>query len=182
MSSVTKPSRRASVRQAKYAGRHTLTIDADTSELDELIASMKENVQAALRPAAQAAAEVLYQAVRQNVAALGSKTGNLYASIYQAYSESKSGPDHATYHVSWRTSKDGLPRAPHGHLVEYGHIQKYKVYLGKDGHWYTNKKAPLPTPVQVAARPFVRPAAARFPDAVEAATKKFLEVIDAGAA
>lgn len=174
-----KPSRQSSVRRAKYAGRHTFSIDANTDDLQDYIASLGASVQEAIRPAAQAAAEVLYQAVRRNVQALGKHTGNLYNSIYQAYSEDKSGPGVATYHVSWRTAKTGAPRAPHGHLVEFGHIQKYKVYLGKDGRWYTNKKAPLATPVQVPARPFIRPAAAYFPQAIEAAKKKIFEAVDA---
>jgi hypothetical protein len=121
-------------------------------------------------------AQVLYEAVRTNVSALGRKTGNLYASIYQAFSPENSGPGKATYHISWRTGGSGV-RAPHGHLVEFGHIQKYKVYLGKDGNWYTNKKAPLASPVQVAARPFIRPASAKFPEAIEAGTAVLLAAI-----
>jgi hypothetical protein len=137
---------------------------------------MEADLQEAARPAAQAMAQVLYEAVRTNVSALGSKTGNLYASIYQAFSPENSGPGKATYHISWRTGGSGV-RAPHGHLVEFGHIQKYKVYLGKDGNWYTNKKAPLASPVQVAARPFIRPASAKFPEAIEAGTAVLLAAI-----
>jgi hypothetical protein len=61
--------------------------------------------------------------------------------------------------------------------VEFGYIRKYKVYLGSDGQWYTNKKAPLPEPVQVAAKPFIRPASAKYPEAVAAAKAKLLEVM-----
>lgn len=171
-----KPSRMAVNRN----GKQTFTINADASDLDAFIDSLDADLQEAARPAAQAAAEVLYQAVRQNVSALGQKTGNLYGSIYQAFSPENSGLGRATYHVSWRTSGGGV-RAPHGHLIEYGHIQKYKAYLGKDGHWYTNKKAPLPAPVQIAARPFIRPAAALFPQAYEAAKAKLLEALGAKA-
>lgn len=164
------------MRRSAPTGRNTFTMKADTAGLDAFIDGLNADLQEAARPAAQAAAEVLYQAVRTNVSALGRKTGNLYNSIYQKYVEEKSGQGKATYHVSWRTSGSGV-RAPHGGLVEFGHIQKYKVYLGKDGNWYTNKKAPLATPVQVAARPFIRPAVALFPQAEEAAKAKLLEAL-----
>lgn len=171
-----KPSRQSSVRRARYSGRNTFTLQADTTELDALIDGLNADLQQAARPAAQAAAEVLYQAVRSNVAALGRNTGKLFDSIYQAYSPENSGDGRATYHISWRTGGAGV-RAPHGHLVEFGHIQKYKAYIGRDGQWYTNKRAPLPAPVQIAARPFIRPAAALFPEAMKAAEAKLLEAV-----
>lgn len=153
----------------------TNMLKVDLSELNALIDGKQAKLLANTRPAAQAGAEVLYRAVLQNVNALGRKTGNLAASIYQAFSENNStettaGYSLATYHVSWNARK-----APHGHLVEFGHIQKYKVYLGKDGNWYTNKKAPLPVPVHVAARPFIRPAMALFPQARQAMVERLLQ-------
>ena len=144
----------------------------DISAVDALVDGIEDKLLENARPAAQAGSEVLYQAVMRNVNALGRKTGNLASAIYQAYSRSNSNANlgRATYHISWNAKK-----APHGHLVEHGHIQKYKVYLGKDGKWYTNKKAPLPTPVQVAARPFIRPAVAEFPQAEAAMRERLLQ-------
>lgn len=120
--------------------------------------ALQQDLQAfgdAARPAAQAGAQVLYDEVRRNVARIGRKTGNLAASIYQAYSEDNSTPGgRATYHVSWNARK-----APHGHLVEFGHLQRYQVsYDPKTRRFLTDKTKPLPTPRQVAARPFIRPA------------------------
>ena len=153
----------------------TNLMTVDLSALDAVINGAEAKLLENTRPAAQAGAEVLYQAVLRNVSALGRKTGNLASSIYQAFSEENStqtvaGYSLATYHVSWNHRK-----APHGHLVEFGHIQKYKVYLGKDGRWYTNKKAPLASPVQVAARLFVRSAMAFFPQAQQAMVARLLQ-------
>jgi hypothetical protein len=161
-------------RSARHAGLHTVTIYADMDAFNSMISELEGDVERAIRPAAQAAAEVLYQAVRVNVAALGTKTGNLYGSIYQAYSPEKSSQQRAEYHVSWRTSGAGI-RAPHGHLIEWGHWKRYKSYIGKDGNWYTNNKAPLPEPVRVAGKAFVRRASAQFDDAMKAAEKRFFE-------
>lgn len=166
----------------------SLTLKTDLSGFDQMIDGMTLDVEASARPASQAGAEVFYRQVKDNVAAIGRVTGNLDSSIYQAYSANNSGKGRAVYHVSWNARK-----APHGHLVEFGHIQRYKVFTGKDGHWYTairpgmkGKKAPsrkapqavkdayyipLDAPRQVAARPFIRPALAVAPQASAAAKK-----------
>lgn len=124
---------------------------------------------AAARPAAQAGAQVLYDQVKVNVAGIGRVTGNLDRSIYQVFSDDNSAPSRATYHVSWNASK-----APHGHLVEYGHIQTRKVYVGSDGNWYTSKE-PLDQPKLVGARPFLRPAFdAKGRAAVQAAKDRYI--------
>lgn len=175
MASLRKPSRRPGAR----SGRNAVTLKVDLNAVNELLHQLAGDIHKAVRPAAQAAADVMYKAVLQNVDAIGSKTGNLRASIYQAFSEENSkavgdGYSRATYHVSWNAKK-----APHGHLLEYGHIQKFAVYLGSDGKWYTNKKAPLAHPKQVAARPFVRPAFNRQAEAADAAQAKLLEILDA---
>ena len=134
--------------------------------------ALAEKATAAIRHAAQAGAQVFYNEVKLNVGKIGKVTGNLDASIYQVYSKDNSTPTSATYHISWNTRK-----APHGHLVEFGHIQTRKVYLGKDGKWYTSKER-LPEPKQVAARPFIRPAyAAKEREALEAARQTLVAEI-----
>jgi HK97 gp10 family phage protein len=131
--------------------------------------ALAEKAKTAVRPAAQAGAQVFYNEVKLNVGKIGKVTGNLDASIYQVYSEDNSTPTTATYHISWNTRK-----APHGHLVEFGHIQTRKVYLGSDGKWYTSQEK-LPEPKQVAARPFIRPAyAAKERQALEAARQRLI--------
>jgi len=149
----------------------SFSMTVDLTGLDAAISDMQAKVQASARPAAQAAAQVLYDQARTNVAAIGRVSGKLSAAIYQAYSKDHSRPGVATYHVSWNASK-----APHGHLVEYGHIQRYKVYLGKDGKWHTNKRAPIP-PRHVAARPFLRPAWDHIDRAMAAANAKLHEAM-----
>lgn len=195
MAGVSKPSRRPEVRRAKYSGKNTVNMAVDMGAFNDMISELEEDIQAAVRPAAQAGAQVFYDAVVRNVNALGKKSGNLAGAIYQAYSEENSGPGKATYHISWNASK-----APHGGLVEYGHIQRYAVNLAKDGKWYTLVKPsmrgkPKPKrnasqaekdayyvlrkggPRQIAAQPFIRPAFYRQGEAIAAVEKKFFEVL-----
>lgn len=195
MAGLMKPSRNSAVRRAKYSGKNTVNMAVDLGAFNDMISELEEDIQAAVRPAAQAGAQVLYDAVVRNVNALGKKSGNLAGAIYQAYSEENSGPGKATYHISWNASK-----APHGGLVEYGHIQRYAVNLAKDGNWYTLVKPsmrgkPKPKrnasqaekdayyilraggPRQIAAQPFIRPAFYRQGEAIAAVEKKFFEVL-----
>lgn len=142
---------------------------AFAAQLDEAAAKVEE----ATRPAAQAIAQVLVDGVRQNVARIPKKTGRLAESIYQAYSKDNSTPVHAVYHVSWNAKK-----APHGHLIEFGHLQRYQVvYDEKTGKFYTRKDRPLPEPRHVPAQPFVRPAEALIPQAQEAGRARFYEIL-----
>lgn len=124
----------------------------------------------AARPAAQAAAQVLYDEVKRNVSRLKRHTGNLDRGIYQAFSRDNSSAGRATYHVSWNAKK-----APHGHLLEFGHLQRYEISFDpKTKRFTTHKDRPLPAPKQVAARPFVRPALSRASQALEAAKAEYL--------
>lgn len=155
-------------------GRNSFKIRADTSGFKSLLHDIKEAAAGAVRPAAQAGAQTLYDEVHRNVDRIGRVTGNLKSAIYQVYSKANSvDGERATYHVSWNASK-----APHGHLVEYGHMQKYRTVQTKDGNWVTLKDQPLQTPRQVGARPFVRPAQAKFSEATEAAKDVLLKRID----
>lgn len=161
-------------------------LSVDMGSLNAMLADMGESAEAAARPAAQAAAQVLYEEVKRNVAAIPRKTGKLEQSIYQVFSQSNSGEGRATYHVSWNHRK-----APHGNLVEFGHLQRYVTYMGSDGNFYVAKRPesrgkpkprrgasqavkdayylPLPAPKQVPALSFVRRAQVKFPQAAQAA-------------
>lgn len=166
-------------------------------DLDSLIQRNEQDAEAierAARPAAQAAAEVLYLEARRNAMAIR-KSGNLASSIYQAFSEENSEPGRAVYHVSWNWRK-----APHGYLIEFGHIQRYVSYVGSDGNWYTairpsmqDKPRPkrrasqdekdayyvtLPAPRQVPANPFMRRVAVKERAALEAAVDVILRAIE----
>lgn len=174
----------------------TFSISLDTAKLNGIFDQLGDDIEEAVRPAAQAAAEVLYQAVKQNVAALGKKTGNLERSIYQAYSADKSNGNRASYDISWNHRK-----APHGHLIEFGHLQRYLYYRGNDGQirpmvrpgmegtrppgrrasraekdaYYVTRPG---GPIQVPAKAFVRNAASRFPQALAAAEAELLKRIN----
>lgn len=180
----------------------SMTIKAPTEQINAWLKSIEQDISKAIRPAAQAGAQVLYEEVKGNVAKIKQKTGNLANSIYQAFSAQNSSEEIATYHISWnlgwqKGSQSKTSAAPHGHLIEYGHWQRYVAFLGKDGEWHTairpemrGKPKPkrrasqtekdayyvlLPTPVWIGPQPFLRPAAAKFPQALDACEKRLLQ-------
>ena len=98
-----------------------LDLSAVTAQMDKITHAAED----AIRPAAQAGAQVYYAEVK-----LRAKRGNevrhlkggrtrpaglLASAIYQVYSKDNSDAQHATYHISWSAKK-----APHGGLVENG--------------------------------------------------------------
>lgn len=149
-----------------------------TVDVDGLIAALGRDIavnQEAARPAAQAGAQVLYDAVRVNVASLKRWTGNLQRSIYQAYSQDNSRPGYATYHVSWNHKK-----APHGHLVEWGFLQRYEISFDPaTKRFTTHKDRPLAAPRHVAAKAFVRGALAKREAALQAMAQTYLQHLQA---
>jgi hypothetical protein len=176
----------------------SVTIDVNLAALNDIIDELGDAIDSAARPAAQAASQVLYDQVHANVARLGKKTGNLERAIYQAYSVDNSGPGLATYHIGWNSRK-----APHGWLIENGHIQRYATYVGKDGKWHTavrpemrGKSKPkrrasqaekdayyMPRPggpAQIPAAAFVRKAAVKMPEALAAAEMELLKRLAKG--
>ena len=181
-------------------GKNSFAIEADLSGLDALFDQLGDRMEEAARPAAQAAAQVLYDEVKRNVAAIGKKTGNLDASIYQAFSASNSAQGKATYHVSWNHKK-----APHGHLIEYGYLQRYEMVIDDSGKFRGPRVRPgmegkprpgrhasqatkdayfvtLPTPIQVPAKAYMRRAQAKFDAAYRAAEAELLKRINGGGA
>jgi HK97 gp10 family phage protein len=141
----------------------------NTAALKDMVDDLRDDVQQAERPAAQAGAQLLYEEVKRNVGALGRKTGNLQRSIYQAYSQDKSQNGQEIYHISWNARK-----APHGHLVEYGYTQRYQVIKDRrSGKWITIKTKRLASPKQVPPQAFVRRAQAKFPQALQAVEAEF---------
>lgn len=125
-----------------------MSVDLSDLRLDDLA----EGAEAAVRPAAQEGAQYFYDQVRSNVRKLGRKTGNLERAIYQAFSRDNSSRTVAQYHVTWRRGArgdaanrvaGGQARAPHGHLVEFGHWQRYVVYIDKRGEWKTAIRASM---------------------------------------
>jgi HK97 gp10 family phage protein len=170
-------------------------LKVDLSSLNAMFDRLGADVEASARPAAQAAAQVIYDEVKRNVSALGQKSGNLKRSIYQVYSRKHSGPGLATYHISYNAQI-----APHGHLLEFGYIQRYRMYQSNDGKirpmvqpGMEGRRKPgrrasraeknayyvlRATPLQVAAHPFLRSAMSRAPQALAAAEQVFLKAIN----
>jgi HK97 gp10 family phage protein len=140
----------------------SLKVHFDTRALAEQVQAMREDVQAATRPAAQAGSQVLYDAVKANVprsteghwfhGTSFKKTGQKYwfnpgtlsKAIYQVYSKDNSTNGKATYQISWNHKK-----APYGHMVEYG----------------TRRSQPVA---------FVRRAGLQMPAALQAAEAEFM--------
>lgn len=145
-------------------------VSVNLGDVERMLDDVASSCEAAARPAAQAGAQVLYDDVKRNVGRLKKHTGKLDRAIYQAYSADQSDPRRAVYHVSWNARK-----APHGHLVEFGHLQRYEITFDRNtGRFITHKDRPLAAPRQVAAQPFIRPAMARFEQAITAARERFL--------
>lgn len=170
-------------------------IEVDTTGINRMLDQFLDDVGAAVRPAAQAGAQVLYDEVKRNVGQLKTYTGNLQKSIYQAYSPELSVDGYrAVYNISWNKTK-----APHGWLVERGHLQRYRYYQGADGRvrpmvrpGMDGKKKPsgrasqatkdayyvtLPSPIQIPGKAFVRRAADKRQAAFAAMEQKLFSIL-----
>lgn len=111
-------------RRKVLTGGNSFGMELDLSAVNDMLSALESGVEAAIRPMAQAGAQVIYERVRLNVQGLGRVTGNLDRSIYQYFSDEKSEDGkRAEYHISWNHKK-----APHGHLVEFGYLQRYRYY------------------------------------------------------
>lgn len=176
-------------------GSNSLFAAVDLSGLESLMEDLGNEAEEAVRPAAQAAIQVLYNAVSANVAAIPRVSGNLASAIYQAYSQDNSGPALATYHLSWNARK-----APHAGLVEYGHWQRYVIVSTpkgprpavrpeKRGAPRPRRRAsqaekdayyvPLPGgPVYVPGKAFMRRAMSSFQMASEASAAVLFEALE----
>lgn len=110
-----------------------LTVDIDLSAINAQIDGIKAKAEAAIRPAAQAGAQVYYEAVLAStpVSKAGhwfhgtsfKKTGRKYwfesgslkKAVYQVYSKDSSSQTHAEYQVAWNHRK-----VPYGFMVALG--------------------------------------------------------------
>jgi HK97 gp10 family phage protein len=110
-----------------------VSIKIDLRQLKAGLAAERKRIADAARPAAQAGAQVVYDAARALVPVsqkghwfygtsykkTGQKywfdAGSLRNSIYQVYSQDNSSDSKATYHVSWNSKK-----APYAWMVEFG--------------------------------------------------------------
>lgn len=160
-----------------------MTAAVNFASLDGLLARLGDAVGEAVRPAAQAAAQVFYDQVKENVSRIPRVSGNLQDSIYQKFvPEMSVDGQKAVYRISWNYKK-----APHGNLIEYGHFVRYKYYVTKEGLYRPMVRperqgdpkpkrrasqavkdayyVPLETPFRTTAYRFVQNATARVPEA-----------------
>lgn len=116
------------------AGRNSVNLRVDLGSIDSMLDQLGDAAEEAARPAAQAMAQVYYEAAR-NFAPVSEKAhyfygtsfkktgvrygpfrpGNLRDSIYQVFSKDNSGKGFAQYHVSFNYKK-----APYAFMVEFG--------------------------------------------------------------
>ena len=61
----------------RLGGRSTFSMEMDTSGLQQYLQALDGKVKKALRPAVQAAAQVIYDRVKLNVKTIGRDSGNL---------------------------------------------------------------------------------------------------------
>jgi len=106
-----------------------MAVRMNVTAFKEQLRAELDKLHAATRPAAQAGAQIIYDAARLN-APVSKKPhkfygthkvygpyapGNLRDSIYQVFSKDNSYKDVSTYHISWNADK-----APYGAMVEFG--------------------------------------------------------------
>lgn len=157
-------------------------------DMSELLAGA-ERLKAAAEPIARSMGVAMGQVVRDEAklrVPLGTQLGGsltpglLRDSIYLAYDDRRNVLNPAIYRyvVSWNSK-----RAPHGHLIEFGHWMPYLYATdGKGGYWTPKPLRPLEEPYWVAAKPFLGPAFdSKLPVllgvGITAARTKFTEVI-----
>lgn len=130
----------------------TLDMRVDLSGFEEQMRELVRANKDAVRPAAQAGAQVFYDAVRESTPKSKSshwfhgtqfkvsgkkyffESGTLRDSIYQVYSKDNSSEHVATYHISWNFTK-----CPYAYMVHNGtsrtHAARPFVLMGLDrGH------------------------------------------------
>jgi len=171
----------------------SITLDIKSLGFDELEASALE----AVRPAAQAGAQVLYDQVKANVSRIRKVSGNLDRAIFQKFIENESRADLSSYRISWSRKK-----APHGWMIEFGFMQRYELARDargrifpmvrpemqgkpkpkrratqavKDAYYVPRKGGPR----QVPARAFIRSAASKLPAAQRAVAERFFAELKA---
>lgn len=138
-------------------------------QLEAFVGNLKDQ---AFRPAAYAAVTLLYYEMRFRTEG-GQGDGTLRDSIYRWRVKEDIG-NQAIFYAGVNKRK-----APHWWLVENGHWQYYTVIRPADGpyagQYVTLKNKPLPVPKWVPAKPYIRPAADKLPQAMQVAMRVLKE-------
>jgi hypothetical protein len=130
----------------------------DFSEWDEALDKLEGPVRESLaRRMAVEGGVLLRDAAKSNAAMAANEEGVptrgvLSNAILLAQDKRNTTGTVFVYNVAWDSKK-----APHGHLIEFGHWQTHVVYKAANGEWYTRKDMPLDTPKWIPARPFLGP-------------------------
>ena len=123
-----------------------LTFDLNTAKLEAALDRVKAKAESAIRPAAQAGAQVYYEAVKDatpvskadhwfhgtSFKTAGTKywfeSGSLKNAVYQVYSKNNSSATNAEYQVAWNHRK-----VPYGFMVTAGTSRGVKGndFIGK---------------------------------------------------
>lgn len=179
----------------------TMRVTFDVAALDAAVDAMDTRLQQNARAAAQAGAEVFYRAVKQNVAAIGRARGNLAAAIYQAFVSAESNERRAVYDVTWNNRK--APHGywlEYGFIRRYATYvgkdgkwhaavrggkrgTKQSVYVNASGTHLSGRSeaqraayyVPLPQPVQMPAKAFIRSAWSRRDEAYKAMEERLYQ-------
>lgn len=103
----------------------------EITKLESFLGELGDAVQALVAPAAEAAAQVIYERMQFNVAQIPQIAGNVAESIYLVDASDGRPEGVASYHISWDSKE-----APHASLIEYGYWQRYAVRYTRQG-WVT---------------------------------------------
>lgn len=158
--------RRGNSKTARTYPSQTLSIRFENdikAQLEAFVGRLNDEV---FRPAAFAAVTVLYDEMRVRVSY---EKGDLFDAIYRWRVKEDIG-NQAIFYAGVNKRK-----APHWWLVEHGHWQYYRVIKPDDGpyagQYVTLKDQPLAQPKFVPAKPYIRPAVDKLPQAMQEAMR-----------
>lgn len=135
------------------------------AQLDEFVGEVQSR---AVRAGTFVAAEALRDEMRERAPR---EEGTLQDSLYVYRDKTRSNDERHIYFIGPNKRK-----APHWHLIEYGHWMKYTVIRIR-GRLFSLKNRPLKTPKWVPAKPYIRPAFSKVKVALDRGKKRIAEVI-----
>lgn len=127
-----------------------MKIEFDASAVLKNLAALADPVHSVARHMGVAVGSAMRDEAKANV---NSVTGKLKSAMVLKYDGAPAAGGSVRYVVTWNRKK-----APHGHLVEFGHRITHEVLRLPDGSIRTGNKLPPAEWRDVAAKPFLRPA------------------------
>lgn len=153
-----------------------MQIKLDTDEVLKGLDVLADQAYSVSRTIGAAVGAAMRDEAKANV---DSKSGKLRSAIYVAFVPESSTNKSSVYSVSWNRKK-----APHGHLVEFGHRRTNVTVQLPSGQWITTKEK-LKVPEWVPAKAFLRRAQATVTPramriAAQAGRARFFELAAGG--